>query len=89
MQFNEWLKSALQQAGINASQLADKAKIAKASACFYVSGQRLPGEDALNKICAALNVERSAVPAFERKKEGAAAHRKPQAKAKRRRKSSR
>ena len=71
MVFSAWLQNVLKEKNITAAELADKVVgVSRASVFFYANGKRIPGPDAVAKLCAALGVEAVTVPAFARRKEG-------------------
>ena len=75
MLFAAWLKQALRDSRLTGAELAERARISKASAYFYLDGSRIPGPTALERICAALKLDPTSVPQFERRAVGRPAHR--------------
>ena len=75
MIFASWLKAALDNRRLTGAELAERADVAKASIYFYLDGSRIPGPDAVSKLCAALRVPAENVPSFERRAVGRPAHR--------------
>jgi transcriptional regulator with XRE-family HTH domain len=75
MLFAEWLRQQLRSSRLTGAELADRARISKASAYFYLDGSRIPGPDAVLKLCAALRLRPENIPAFERRAVGRPAHR--------------
>jgi transcriptional regulator with XRE-family HTH domain len=73
--FANWFRNVLSDKRLTASEVAERARISKASCYFYLSGTRLPDPDSVAKLCAALRVDPSAVPAFQRRLVGKPAHR--------------
>jgi transcriptional regulator with XRE-family HTH domain len=76
MIFASWLKEALDNRRLTGAELAERADVAKASIYFYLDGSRIPGPDAVLKLCAGLRVDASTLPQFERHAVGRPAHRK-------------
>jgi transcriptional regulator with XRE-family HTH domain len=74
MTFATFLRATLDQSRLTGAELAERADVAKASVYFYLDGSRIPGPDAVAKLCAALRVDPSTVPAFERRVVGKPAH---------------
>ena len=74
MLFAAWLKQALRDSRLTGAELAERARISKASAYFYLDGSRIPGPTALERICAALKLDPTSVPTFERRAVGRPAH---------------
>ncbi len=72
--FSRWFARILSDKRMTASELADRARMSKASLYFYLSGARIPDQDSVLKLCAALRVDPSTVPEFERRKVGQPAH---------------
>lgn len=63
--FSEWIKARLKEkAGWTAGTLAERARISRAAAYFYLDGSRVPNDVALSKIALALGVERNSMPSF-------------------------
>jgi transcriptional regulator with XRE-family HTH domain len=75
MLFAEWLRQQLRSSRLTGAELADRARISKASAYFYLDGSRIPGPTALERICAALKLDPTSVPQFERRAVGRPADR--------------
>jgi len=75
MVFATWLQQRLKDRRLTGAELAERADISKAATYFYLDGSRIPGPDAVQKICAALRVDPSTVPQFERRAVGKPAHR--------------
>ena len=76
MVFAAWLQQRLKDRRLTGAELAERACISKASTYFYLDGSRISGPDAVQKICAALRVDPSTAPAFERRQVGRPAQRK-------------
>ena len=74
MVFAAWLQQRLKDRRLKGAELAARAGISKASTYFYLDGSRIPGPDAVAKLCAVLRVSPESVPAFERRLVGRAAH---------------
>lgn len=70
MVFAEWLRQQLRNSRLTGAELADRARISKASAYFYLDGSRVPGPTAVERICAALKLDPTSVPQFERRAVG-------------------
>ena len=68
--FATWLKEALRKSRLTGAELAERADVSKAAVYFYLDGSRLPGPDAVQKICAALHLDSNTVPMFERREVG-------------------
>ena len=63
--FSEWIKEKLKEkAGWTGGTLAERARISRAGAYKYITGERVPNEIALKKIAAALQIDRSSMPSF-------------------------
>lgn len=63
--FSEWIKDRLKErAGWTAGTLAERARISRAAAYFYLDGTRVPNALALNKIACALDIDRVSLPSF-------------------------
>jgi hypothetical protein len=75
MIFADWFKQQLDSHRLTGAELAERADVSKASVYFYLDGSRIPGPDAVAALCAALRVDPSNVPAFERRAVGKPAHR--------------
>jgi len=76
MIFADWFKQQLDSHRLTGAELAERADVAKASVYFYLDGSRIPGPDAVAALCAALRVDPSNIPQFERRAAGRPAHRK-------------
>jgi len=72
--FATWLLQQLRTCRLTGAELGERADVAKASVYFCLDGSRIPAPDAVQKICAALRVDPTSVPAFERRTVGRAAH---------------
>lgn len=81
MIFAAWLQQLLRTSKLTGAELADRAKLSKAATYFYLDGSRIPGPDAVQKICAALHIDPATVPAFERRLVGRPAYRHVEAEA--------
>jgi transcriptional regulator with XRE-family HTH domain len=76
MVFAAWLQQRLKDRRLTGAELAERADLAKASVYFYLDGSRIPGPDAVQKICEALRIDLSIVPLITRRLVGRPAHRK-------------
>ena len=74
MIFAAWLQQQLNDSRLTGIELAERAHVSKPSVYFYLDGPRIPGPDAVVKLCAGLRVDPSTVPAFERRAVGRPAH---------------
>lgn len=72
--FADWFKEALKKSHMSGAELAERARISKQSVYSYLDGSRMPGPDAVQKLCAGLRVDVTCVPTFERRLVGRAAH---------------
>lgn len=72
--FAEWFREALKKSHMSGAELAERARVSKQSVYSYLDGSRIPGPDAVVKLCAGLRVDPSTVPQFERRLVGRAAH---------------
>ena len=75
MIFASWLKEALDNRRLTGAELAERADVSKAAVYFYLDGSRIPGPDAVAKLCATLRLDPSTLPNFERRAVGRPAHR--------------
>jgi len=75
MIFSEWFREALKKSRLSGAELAERAKVSKQAVYCYLDGSRIPGPDAVVKLCAGLRIDPSTVPAFERRALGKPAHR--------------
>jgi transcriptional regulator with XRE-family HTH domain len=65
MNFSDWLKKELsKRPGWTAGTLAQRARISRPAAYFYVSGERVPTDNTLAKIAAALEIDAATLPKF-------------------------
>jgi transcriptional regulator with XRE-family HTH domain len=64
--FSDWIKTFLKEkkAGWTGGTLAERARISRAGAYKYITGERVPNETALKKIAAALEIDRASMPSF-------------------------
>ena len=74
MIFAEWFREALKKSHMSGAELAERARLSKQSVYFYLDGTRIPGPDAVVKLCAGLRIDVASVPVFERRLVGRAAH---------------
>ncbi len=74
MVFAAWLQQRLKDRRLTGAELAERAGISKASMYFYLDGSRIPGPDAVAKLCVALRMSPESVPAFERRQVGRPAY---------------
>lgn len=72
--FANWFRNVLSDKRLTASEVAERARISKASCYFYLSGTRLPDPDFVVKLCTALRIPPESVPAFQRRAVGKPAH---------------
>ena len=72
--FATWFRHQLEDHRMTASEVAERARISKASCYFYLSAVRLPDPETVSKLCTALRVDPSTVPAFIRRPVGKPAH---------------
>jgi transcriptional regulator with XRE-family HTH domain len=72
--FANWFKEALKKSRLSGAELAERARISKQSVYSYLDGSRIPGPDAVVKLCAGLRVDPATVPLFHRRAVGRAAH---------------
>lgn len=63
--FSEWIKKQLKnRPGWTGGTLAERAKISRPSAYFYINGERVPTADTLLRIATALDINPATLPAF-------------------------
>lgn len=62
--FSDWFAKQLKAQTMTAGEFAQKAKIHKATAYFYASGDRVPKGSNLRKVAEAFGVEASTLPDF-------------------------
>jgi transcriptional regulator with XRE-family HTH domain len=74
MVFAAWLQQRLKDRRLTGAELAERAGISKASTYFYLDGSRIPGPDAVERICAAIKLDPTSVPSFTRRPVGRPAH---------------
>lgn len=65
--FKDWYKEKLRAQGMSAGEFAQRARISRAASYFYLDGSRVPNEAAQVKIAAALQIDRTSLPAFTSK----------------------
>ena len=65
--FQEWFNGMLKKKTTTAGQFAQKAKISKATAYFYASGDRVPKGSNLKKVADAFGVDAATLPDFSPK----------------------
>jgi len=70
MVFAAWLQQRLKDRRLTGAELAERADVSKAAMYFYLDGSRIPGPEAVQKICGALHLDQSTVPAFQRRAVG-------------------
>jgi len=68
--FSGWLQKELKKRRLTGGELAERAKVSRSAAYFYIDGKRLPGPDALKRICDALGVSIEDAPKYEAKRVG-------------------
>jgi transcriptional regulator with XRE-family HTH domain len=73
--FANWFRNTLDDKRLTAGEVAERARLSKASCYFYLSGTRLPDPDSIAKLCTALRVDPATVPQFTPKPVGRPAHR--------------
>jgi len=74
MFFAAWLKQTLRETRLTGAELAERSRVSKASMYFYLDGSRIPGPEAVQKICEALHVPLEGLPTFTRRPVGVPAH---------------
>lgn len=57
LEWNEIVKSVMEQKGISQKELAEKSGLAKSSVCRYLSGSRKPRIDVLKNFADALSID--------------------------------
>jgi Helix-turn-helix domain len=72
--FANFFRNTLDRKRLTAGEVAERARLSKASCYFYLSGARLPDPDSVIKLCAAMRIDPATVPAFERRPVGQPAH---------------